>query len=204
MKILVSAIERSANIHLKELLSHMNDDIEISGIFDKSLGEPIVDMQDRAVMGIVSALKSIPFFLKLAEQMVEESKNADKVLLIDGSGFNLPLAKKIKKRYPEKEIIYYILPQAWAWRRYRIPVLEKNIDKLASILPFEKSFYSSEANIKYVGHPLLDEIKKFKNSISKENKKLAFLPGSRRAEIASLIPNASLSKNKNNFPFFQV
>jgi len=129
MKILVSALEHSANIHLKSLKKELSDDIEFIGIFDNELGTPIVDLRSLAIMGFVDVIKKIRFFFKLNAQMVDLAKGVDKVLLIDSSGFNLPLAKKIKKRYPDKEIIYYILPQAWAWKKKRIPVLAKTIDK---------------------------------------------------------------------------
>ena len=188
MKILVSALEHSANVHLKSLKKELRDDIEFIGIFDTSLGEPIVDLRTLAIMGFVDALKKLRFFFKLNDDMLQLSEKADKVLLIDSSGFNLPLAKKIKKKYPQKEIIYYILPQAWAWKKKRIPVLAKTIDKLCSILPFEPSYYPKDAPIEYVGHPLLDQIKEFKTSLNKEIKNIAFMPGSRKGEIKKLMP----------------
>ena len=188
MKILVSALEHSANIHLKSLKKELNDDIEFIGIFDNELGKPIVDLRSLAIMGFVDVLKKIRFFFKLNAQMVELSADVDKVLLIDSSGFNLPLAKKIKKKYPDKEIIYYILPQAWAWKRKRIPVLAKTIDKLCSILPFERDYYPDDAPITYVGHPLLDQIKEFKHELNKEIKNILFMPGSRKGEISKLMP----------------
>lgn len=188
MKILVSALEHSANIHLASIKEHLSDDIKLVGIFDKKLGSSIVDLQDLAIMGFVDALKKLKYFFSLADEMLQLAKDVDKVLLIDSSGFNLPLAKKIKKTYPNKEIIYYILPQAWAWKRGRIKTLQKNIDKLCSILPFEKSYYSKDAPIEYVGHPLLDQIKEYKNSINPEVKKIAFMAGSRSGEIKKLMP----------------
>ena len=165
MKILVSAFEHSANIHLKALTKEFTTDVELVGVFDASLGKPIVDLRSLAIMGIVDALKKLPFFLGLSKQMLSLVPEVDKVLLIDSSGFNLPLAKKIKKKYPDKEIIYYILPQAWAWKKKRIPVLARTIDHLASILPFEPSYYPEDAPIEYVGHPLLDEIPRFKEML---------------------------------------
>jgi lipid-A-disaccharide synthase len=196
MKILVSAFEHSANIHLKSVLKELHCDYTLSGIFDETLGNPIVDMQKQAVMGFSDVVKKIPMFLKLANKMVELSKDADKVLLIDSSGFNLPLAKKIKKKYPDKEILYYILPQAWAWKRKRVYTLAKNVDKLLSILPFEASYYPKEAKISYVGHPLLDQIKEYKTTTAQEDKKILFMPGSRRGEISRLMPIfRELSKN---------
>jgi lipid-A-disaccharide synthase len=188
MKLLVSALEHSANVHLTSLKKELGGDVEFIGIFDKNLGDPIIDLQSLAIMGLVDAIKKLRFFFKLADQMVELSSSVDKVLLIDSSGFHLPLAKKIKKKYPDKEIIYYILPQAWAWKKKRIPVLARTIDKLASILPFEPSYYPKEANIEYVGHPLLDQITVFKESLSKEVNSIAYLPGSRKSEIKRLMP----------------
>lgn len=188
MKILVSALEHSANIHLKSLKKELSADVEFIGVFDRELGDSIIDLSSLAIMGFVDAIKKLRFFLKLNNQMVELAKEADKVLLIDSSGFNLPLARKIKKKYPDKEIIYYILPQAWAWKKKRIPILEKTIDHLASILPFEREYYSKDAPIEYVGHPLLDQIKEFKHSLNDEIKNIVFMPGSRKSEIKKLLP----------------
>lgn len=187
MKLLISALEHSANIHLSYLLKELGTDVQLSGIFDASLGESIVDLRATSIMGFVDALKKLPFFFRLKKQMTEMAGDADKVLLIDSSGFNLPLAKAIRKRYPDKEIVYYILPQAWAWKKKRIPVLEQTISRLASILPFEPDYYSATAPIEYVGHPLLDEITLQKSDLSPSGK-ITFMPGSRPGEIRSLMP----------------
>ena len=188
MKILVSALEHSANVHLKSVLEQIECNYELSGIFSQELGNPIIDMQKEAIMGFGDAIKKLPFFFKLANKMATLAKDVDKVLLIDSSGFNLPLAKKIKKLYPNKEIIYYILPQAWAWKQKRVYSLAKNVDKLLSIIPFEAKYYPNYANIEYVGHPLLDQITEFKTNISKEDKTILFMPGSRKGEITKLMP----------------
>jgi len=187
LKLLISALEHSSNIHLKALKQELSSDVELIGIFDKELGSPLVDLSSLAIMGFVDAIKKLRYFFKLSDEMLELAKDADKILLMDSSAFNLPLAKKIRKKYPNKEIIYYILPQAWAWKQKRIPVLEKTITHLASILPFEKAYYSKNAPITYVGHPLLDEIKEFKEEVTHTNK-IAFMPGSRRGEIKKLMP----------------
>lgn len=187
MKLLVSALEHSANVHLTYLVKELGKEVELSGIFDAALGESIVDLRAASVMGFVDAIKKLPFFFRLKDQMVELARDADKVLLIDSSGFNLPLAKAIRKRYPDKEIIYYILPQAWAWKKKRIPVLEKTITRLCSILPFEPSYYSLHAPIEYVGHPLLDEITITKKDLAPTGK-ITFMPGSRPGEIKRLMP----------------
>ena len=183
MKILVTALEPSSNLHLKEVLKYTND-IELVGIFDKSLGNPKYDISNMAIMGVVDAIKKIRWFFKVVDEMVELSKDVDKVLLMDSSAFNLPLAKKIKSKYPHIEIIYYILPQIWASRKGRVKKLEKYCDKLLGILPFEVDYYSDKAQ--YVGHPLLDEIDVKRDNGTKNV--VAFLAGSRGSEIKSLMP----------------
>lgn len=184
MKLLVSALEPSSNLHLKEVLKHTNG-IELIGIFDKSLGKPLYDISEMAIMGIVDVLKKLRWFFKVADEIVELAKDADKILLMDSSGFNLGLAKKLKTKYPEKEIIYYILPQIWASRPKRVKKLEQYCDKLLGILPFEIKYYQSKAQ--YVGHPLLDEIHVHRNE--QETKGcIAFMPGSRKSEISRLMP----------------
>ncbi len=97
MKILVSALEHSANIHLKSLKKELSAEVEFVGIFDSDLGDSIVDLRSLAIMGFVDVIKKLRYFFKLNAQMVELASEVDKVLLIDSSGFNLPLAKKIKK-----------------------------------------------------------------------------------------------------------
>ncbi len=187
MKLLVSAMEASSNIHLKELKKYLNDDIELVGVFDKELGNPLYDLTSLAIMGFTDAIKKLRFFFKLRDELVDLAKDCDKVLLMDSSGFNLPLAKKLREIYPNKEIIYYILPQAWAWKKGRVKKLEAYCSKLCSIIPFESEIYSDKNKITYVGHPLLDEIKEFKTQF-KETNKIAFMPGSRKTEITNLMP----------------
>jgi len=198
MKLLVSALEPSSNLHLREVMKHTSN-VELIGIFDKQIkeGEPLYDISDMAIMGVVDALKKLRWFFKVADEMVALAEEADKVLLMDSSGFNLPLAKKLKAAYPDKEIIYYILPQVWASRPKRVAKLEKYCDHLLGILPFEINYYNS-TKAAYIGHPLLDEIVVTHRSNSDT---IAFMPGSRRSEIGKLLPlfkevRAKLPKKK--------
>ncbi len=182
MKLLVCAMETSSNIHLKELKKYLDKDIELLGVFDKELGNPLYDLTHLAIMGFVDAIKKLRFFFKLRDELVELAQTCDKVLLMDSSGFNLPLAKKLRQKYPNKEIIYYILPQAWAWKKKRVEKLEKYCTKLCSIIPFESEIYNDKKKITYVGHPLLDEIKKYKTTLENSDK-IVYMPGSRKIEI---------------------
>jgi lipid-A-disaccharide synthase len=185
MKLLVSALEPSSNLHLKEVLKHTQN-IELTGIFDASIeeGRPLYDISEMAIMGVVDAIKKLRWFFKVADEMVELAKEADRILLMDSSGFNLPLAKKLKTRYPQKEIIYYILPQIWASRPGRAEKLEKYCDRLLGILPFETAYYPHK-KAEYAGHPLLDEISVVHDEHSDT---VAFMPGSRKSEINRLLP----------------
>lgn len=183
MKILVSSLEASANLHLKEVLTHLNN-VQICGIFDKRFGDALYDSKEFSAMGFVEILPLIFKAKKALKQMVELARDCDRVLLIDSPAFNIPLAKAIKEAGLKCEIIYYILPQVWAWKKKRVAKVERYCDRLASILPFDEKFYNKS---EYVGHPLLDEINVQKTTHIK-NSIIAFMPGSRRSEISRLMP----------------
>ncbi|BBG65195.1 lipid-A-disaccharide synthase [Hydrogenimonas sp.] len=183
MKLLVSALEPSANLHLKYLLEKL-EGVEISGIFDRQLGEPLYGMDEFSVMGVVDVLSKYFKGKEAVAEMASLARECDKVLLIDAPAFNIPLAKEIKKRYPNKEVIYYILPKVWAWKRKRAALVDRYCDRLASIFPFESKFYE---RAEYVGNPLLDEIETGRKP-DPDRETIAFLPGSRRGEITRLMP----------------
>ncbi len=182
MKLLISALEPSANLHLKPILDQL--DSEIVGIFDKRFGTPLYDTKEFSVMGFWDVLPKIKKAKRAIKEMVELCEKCESVLLIDAPSFNLPLAKAIKKSYPNKKITYYILPKVWAWKKGRVKKVEKYCDNLASIFPFEDQFYNQSI---YVGNPLLDEITK-KNDPSKHHNTIAFMPGSRVGEVKRLMP----------------
>lgn len=184
MKLLVSCLEASANLHLKEVLKHAGE-VELLGIFDPALGsDPLYTSSDFGIMGVVDALKIYKKAKKAVEEVADLAASADAVLLIDSPAFNVPLAKAIRERNVKTRIIYYILPQVWAWKKKRVKKVEALCDRLACILPFEEKFWTKA---EYVGNPLMDEIKEVKSGWSDE-KVYAFLPGSRRGEIRKLMP----------------
>lgn len=183
MKLLVSALEPSSNLHFENLLRECGD-IEFVGIFDEKFGAPLFSPKEFSVMGFVDALKKLFLAKRAINALVREAESCDKVLLIDAPAFNILLAKAIKKLYPNKEIIYYILPKVWAWKSSRIAVVERYTDVQAYIFAFEKEFWKRGV---FVGNPLMDEIKEKKNAPTRSNI-TAFLPGSRKAEIVRLMP----------------
>jgi len=183
LKLLVSALEPSGNLHLEPILASLPS-CELFGIFDERFGKPLLPSRAFSIMGFLDAIPKIRKAKKAIKIMARMSFFVDKVLLIDSPAFNLPLAKAIKTINPNVEIIYYILPKVWAWRPRRVAKVEKYCDVLASILPFEKYYYTKSI---YVGNPLLDEIPQFK-LCAEETGVIAFLPGSRKSEIKALMP----------------
>lgn len=187
MKILVSALEASANLHLSHALNELakHEKIELCGIFElEGFGAPLHKSSEFSAMGFVEVLGLIAKAKKALKAMVELAKGCDAVLLIDSPAFNMPLAKALKKAKIKAKINYYILPQVWAWKEYRAKVLAQNCDNLLSILPFEERYFGQKSI--FVGHPLLDEIKVEKSQ--QKSGVIAFLPGSRRSEICRLMP----------------
>ncbi len=196
MKLLLSALEPSGNLHIEPILNSIENH-EIFGIFDERFGKPLLPSRAFSIMGFVDAIPKIRLAKKAIKDMAQLSLQVDKVILIDSPAFNLPLAKAIKEINPDVHIIYYILPQVWAWKEKRVAKVEKYCNILASILPFEQQFYN---RAKYVGHPLLDEIPKFKERYE-ETGYIAYLPGSRKSEIKKLMPiykEVAKKINKNN------
>lgn len=216
IKIFISALEYSANIHLKFLLEKLDKKCvkyELCGIFDKEIIKnfsPNFSPSDFRIMGFFGAFGLIFKFFKMQKELAKIAQSAKIAIFMDSSSFNIPLIKKINKTKIAQlpKIIYYILPQAWAWKAYRAKILSKLCDELWSILPFERQFYKSQNALNlpiFVGHPLLDEIaqKDSINLIESKNSqieskslqapkigdKIAFLPGSRKQEIAYIFPH---------------
>ena len=139
-------------------------------------------------MGFSEILKIVPKFLTAKKELAELASKSDVALFMDSSSFNIPLIQSIhKQRTTKPYIIYYILPQVWAWKAYRAQILSKICDALWGILPFEQEFYPKSAPIYYVGHPLLDAIP-YSLTTLQNSQKIAFMPGSRKAEIRALFP----------------
>ncbi|MGD9900872.1 MAG: lipid-A-disaccharide synthase, partial [Calditrichaceae bacterium] len=112
-------------------------------------------------------------------------------ILIDYPGFNLKIAKSLKKL--GIPVIYYISPQLWAWGKGRIDKIRKYVDRMVVLFPFEQKFYEQyKIDAEYVGHPLVDKHSAYipdeAKKISPDNIVFGLLPGSRRQEVASLLP----------------
>lgn len=157
----------------------------------KKLGQTqLAHPDDLAVIGFWEVAKKYFYFRRLFKACVDfiEKNKPALIILVDYPGFNLRLAKAIKKfNIP---IIYYISPQVWAWGKGRVEQIKELVDLMIPILPFELDFYKDhEVNCRYIGHYLLEDIPaEFIASTPPEKSYLALLPGSRRQEIERMLP----------------
>ncbi|MBI4722284.1 MAG: lipid-A-disaccharide synthase [Candidatus Stahlbacteria bacterium] len=199
-KLLVVTGEVSGDLYGANLIQELRKlipDLSVFGIGGEKLkqagAELIYDIKDISVVGfweVIPKICRLRRAMKLLHQkMITERPTV--CLLIDYPGFNLRVAKLAKKQ--GMKVVYYILPQVWAWGRWRIKSIAKYVDIGISILPFEREFYK-ELNIEFVGHPLLDIIQKTEDRRQKtedrgqKTKTIALLPGSRKGEIKRILP----------------
>ncbi len=203
-KIFIVTGEHSGDFHASFIVKELrkiNPDIRIEAIGGENLkNEGIKLFCDHSKMAVVGldALKSLFSHIKLGKNLVNYLKNEykpDIVLLIDYGGFNLRIAKELKKR--GIEVFYYISPQVWATRKGRINIIKKYISKIMLILPFEEGIYKEKGvNAQYVGHPLISQLparferEEFikKNNLDPHKKIVGIFPGSRKMEINYLLP----------------
>jgi lipid-A-disaccharide synthase len=160
--------------------------------------DAIVSTDDLAILGLLEIGGTLPKFwraYKLLKQAAIE-RQPDAVILVDWPDFNLKLARAIHRR--GLRVIYYISPQLWAWRSYRVRNIRRDVDLLLSILPFEEEWYADHGvdHVEFVGHPLAGEVqarydrREFcrRMRLDPEKPIIALLPGSRRKEVERILP----------------
>jgi lipid-A-disaccharide synthase len=161
----------------------------------KAQGAEIVKhFRDLAFMGFTEVLLNIRTIFKNIEFCKSDilKHKPDVLILVDYPGFNLRIAEFAKTN--GIKVFYYISPQVWAWKQSRVHKIKKVVDKMFVILPFEKEFYQRfDYSVDFVGHPLLDAVANYAietDSLDIETTKpiIALLPGSRKQEIASMLP----------------
>ena len=157
----------------------------------RALGQvQLADGPQLAVLGFWEVARRYRFFRRLFHHCVNEitRRRPSAVLLVDYPGFNLRLARKIKPL--GIPIVYYISPQVWAWGKGRLRQIQKYIDRMLVILPFEETYYRDHGvNVDFVGHYLMDDIpSEYIATDPPGNRQIALLPGSRRQEIEQMLP----------------
>ncbi len=194
----ISAGEPSGDNAASRLISKLKDkrpELELFGLGGKRLAElgqeQFAEPSDLAVIGFWEVAKRFLYFRKLFHTCLNEinERQPKAVLLVDYPGFNLRLAKEVKKL--GIKVIYYISPQVWAWGKGRIGQIRENVDLMLSILPFEKEFFArNNIETQFVGHYLLEDIpEEYIRSTLPGSNQVALLPGSRKVEVTRMYPS---------------
>lgn len=208
MKYYLVVGETSGDLHASHLMSSIRElDSSaqfrfVGGDLMQAVGGIMVrHYKDTAFMGFVPVMRHLPQILCAMREVQSDvvSWAPDALILVDYPGFNLRLARFIKK-HTDIPVFYYIAPKIWAWKEGRIKVIKKYIDHMLSILPFETDFFEGKHHypIHYVGNPTMDEVTRYKSDnprnydafcsrydLDVSKPLLAILPGSRNQEIKS-------------------
>ncbi|MBO4631729.1 MAG: lipid-A-disaccharide synthase, partial [Lentisphaeria bacterium] len=195
-KIWIIAGESSGDLYGAKLardLKNLNPEAEIAGMGGVRMRETgvrlLVDSTELGVVGVVEVLGMIFRFVRIMHFLLKkaEEERPDAVVLIDYPGFNIRLAKRLKKR--GIPVIWYISPQVWAWRKSNIPKLAHYCSKMMVIFPFEVEVYQgSGLDVEFVGHPLVEVVQSRRDpALKRDPNRILLLPGSRRSETKRLL-----------------
>jgi lipid-A-disaccharide synthase len=190
--------EASGDAHAAELIKALRSQAPEAKVFGaggakmQAAGmELLLDLTEHAVVGLVEVLKNYAKFRRIFWDLVHvaERRRPDAVVLVDFPGFNLRFAAQMKRR--GIKVIYYISPQLWAWHASRARQIERDVDLMLCIFPFEKDWYAKHApklRVEFVGHPFAEKVKAEAGGIEREKKLVLLLPGSREREVAKIFP----------------
>ena len=203
-KILVSAGEASGDLYASlvvEELRRSQPDTEFFGCTGPRLRasgvRTVVDAASLAVVGLVEVIGHIPRIYGEYRKLLAaaEKERPDLAILTDSPDFHLRVARRLHKM--GIPVVYLVAPQAWAWRKGRIPQMRRNLRHLLCIFPFEEAFFRREGvTATYIGHPLAglvapsltrDEFFR-KHRLAPSRPLIVMLPGSRRGEAARHLP----------------
>ncbi|MCX5824869.1 MAG: lipid-A-disaccharide synthase [Deltaproteobacteria bacterium] len=203
-RVMIVAGEASGDLHggnLVRAMHQIDPDLFFYGVGGKKMQtagvELLADAADMAVVGLTEVVFKLGMILQVMHRLKSSLAKTppDLVILIDYPDFNLPLARAARRR--GIKVLYYISPQVWAWRKDRIDIIRNAVDRMAVILPFEEEFYrKAGVDVTFVGHPLLDEVRRKyprivalkRFGLRDEAITVAILPGSRKSEVARLLP----------------
>lgn len=193
--------ERSGDLHAAELLAaffqvEVRDEWAVHGLggpeLSRAYGEPIEDwVEEAAVIGFTEVIKKYGWFRqKFAETLARiETIKPELVILVDYPGFNLRLAKALRKTGYAGKICYYISPQVWAWNQGRIPKMAEILDLMLCVFEFEKPLYeNSGLPTEWVGHPMVEELEERRIETTRRENVVGLFPGSRSREVRTLLP----------------
>src|SRR5689334_1188707 len=176
-------------------------DVELFGMGGpqmRAAGVDIVtDYKLVSVVGITEILSHLPSLIRAMRRLVSEAERRKPAfaILTDFPGFHLRLARKLKFRGIKN--IYYICPQFWAWRPWRVRIVRRRFAQALCIFPFEEKFYGDAGvPVKFIGHPLVGAVHASldrsafcrEQGLDPQKQIVAILPGSRAAELRQHLP----------------
>ena len=219
--LLLSAGEASGDMYAARLATEIKKrmDVEIFGMGGPQMRtagvDVITDYSEVAVLGITEIISHLPSLVRAMRRLVNEARRRRPVLAIltDFPGFHLRLARKLKPLGVKN--VYFVCPQFWAWRPWRVRVVRRRFAQALCIFPFEEKFYN-DAGVptKFIGHPLVGMVRATlpraqfaqKHGLDPARPIVTLLPGSRMGEIARHLPTmlaacAELQKTKREIAF---
>lgn len=224
MKYYLIVGEASGDLHASRLmlsLRQYDPDAEFrffgGDLMTRAGGTRVKHYRELAYMGFVPVLLHLPVIfrnMKMCKEDIVRWK-PDVVILVDYPGFNLSIAKFVKKN-TDIPVYYYISPKIWAWKEWRIKAIKRDVKEMFSILPFEVSFYEKKHHyrIHYVGNPTAEEVDNFRHVYTETKDEfcqrnglsakpiIAILAGSRRQEIKDNLP--SMLEAARHFADYQM
>lgn len=199
MKIFICAGDVSGDLHAACLVNKLlqkDSMLEIFAVGGEYLAQTktsfLYNIVDAEGFGLNNLLRKYLFFRKVFNKIicpVLQNEKPDLVVLVDFYGFNIHIAKEAKKH--NIKVIYYICPQIWASRFYRIKNVKKYVDEVIPIFPFEADIYKKyNVPVFYAGNPLVDIVQSdAQDALSLSDKKLiGIMPGSREQEVKKILP----------------
>ena len=212
MKLLISTGEVSGDLQGSLLINALKTNAEkrkieleiiaLGGERMKEAGAKLIS--NTSSIGAIGFLEALPYVLPTlnAQSKIDNylsSSPPDAVVLIDYMGPNIRLGLKVKKKFPNIPIIYYIAPQEWAWRLGDSGTTDliSFTDKILAIFEEEAKFYSNKGgNVKFVGHPMLDFYRNIPTreeslrriGLTSDQKLLLIIPASRKQELKYILP----------------
>jgi len=178
--------------HLIEGLLAKRNDLDIVGIGGPKMRAqglyPTTPLEELQVMGFIDVVKHLPHLYKVFKTTLNTilHLNPKAVVTIDYPGFNLRLAKALRKRGYQGKLCHVVCPSVWAWGKDRIETLAHHYDLLLTLLPFEKNLFKENSlRVEYIGHPLAKQIA-FEHA--PDENLIALYPGSRSHEIEKNLP----------------
>src|SRR5277367_6159284 len=192
--LLLSAGEASGDMYAARLATEIKKraNVEIFGMGGQQMRaagvDVITDYREVSVLGITEIISHLPSLIRAMRKLVSAARQRKPVLAIltDFPGFHLRLARKLKPLGIKN--VYYVCPQFWAWRPWRVRIVRRRFAKALCIFPFEEEFYANAGvPTKFIGHPLVGMVHatqtraefSAKHALDPQHPIVALLPGSR-------------------------